>query len=198
MQVIGIAGGVASGKSFVAEQFRQLGAVSLDADKVAHDVLREPEVMTAVRERWGDQVFREDNHVDRAAVAKIVFGPPPDGPTELAFLERLVHPRIGERLRQTIEDLRRTDTRAVLLDAAVMFKAGWNRFCDKIVFVEVPRPLRLQRARQRGWSEADFAAREASQESLDNKREAADVIIDNSGSPDETLVQVRRFWQSLE
>ena len=199
MKIIGILGGVASGKSQVAEQFRLLGAKVLDADQVGHEVLREPEVIQAVRERWGDTVLTENGQVDRSKVAKIVFAAPPTGPQELAFLEQLTHPRIGNRLQAEFVRMRQSrDIEAVILDAPVMLKSGWDRYCHYILFIDVPRNLRLERARKRGWSDANFAAREAAQESLEVKRAAASHVIDNSGSIDETRQQVKSFWQSLD
>lgn len=199
MKIIGILGGVASGKSFVAEQFRRLGAMVLDADQVGHEVLREPEVIQAVRERWGDEVIAENGQINRSAVAKIVFAPPPKGPEELEFLEQLTHPRIGRRLQQEFARARQSrDIEVVILDAPVMLKSGWDRYCDHILFIEAPRNLRLQRARDRGWSDASFTAREAAQESLETKRAAASHILDNSGSLEATRLQVESFWQSLD
>ena len=84
-----------------------------------------------------------------------------------------------------------------MLDAPLLLEAGWDRLCDALVFVEVPRELRLSRALARGWSEEEFAAREVAQESLDLKRSRADAIIDNSGSPEETRRQVERSWRCL-
>ena len=75
-----------------------------------------------------------------------------------------------------------------------MFKAGWDSVCDKIVFVDAPRRQRAERARSRGWSEDDLAAREAAQEALDDKRQRSDCVVDNSGTPEQTLEQVRRLW----
>ncbi|MCA9119722.1 MAG: dephospho-CoA kinase [Planctomycetaceae bacterium] len=199
MKIVGILGGVASGKSLVAEQLRHFGAKVLDADKVGHQVLLEPEVIQAVRERWGDVVFGEDGQINRSQVAKIVFTQTADGREQLSFLEQLTHPRIGKKLREEIDrTLQEDDTRVLILDAPVMLKAGWDRLCDYIVFVDVPHDIRLNRAKTRGWRDEDFAAREAAQESLDAKRAAATNIIDNSGSIESTLRQVESFWQSLD
>ncbi len=199
MLVIGVVGGVASGKSLVSEHLQQLGAEVLDADRAGHEVLREPDIERALRDQWGDVVFGDDGRISRAAVAKIVFDEPPEGPQQLAYLEQITHPRIEEKLRKRKAELAQSgDVKAVVLDAALMFEAGWNRFCNKIVFVQTPRESRLARARQRGWSEAEFAAREAAQESLENKRSCADWIIDNSGAPEHTFAQVQRFWLSLD
>jgi dephospho-CoA kinase len=197
MRVIGILGGVASGKSLVAKQLQELGAWVLDADRAGHEVLEEPEVRQALRGRWGEEVFHSWGEVDRAAIARIVFGPPPRGPRELSFLEQLTHPRIGARLRRQADDARRQGATAVVLDAALMLEAGWDDQCDTILFVAAPRSVRLQRARQRGWSEEQFAAREAAQKSLEDKRQRADQTIDNSGTAEQTAEQVCRIWQSL-
>lgn len=198
MILIGVAGGVASGKSLVSEQLASLGAEIFDADRAGHEVLREPEVKDAIRLRWGDDVFTAAGEVDRSKVAEIVFAPPPSGPEELTYLEQLTHPRIGQRLQDRMAELGSCDrVVAVVLDAPVMFKAGWDRMCDKILFIDAPRELRLARAKSRGWSEMDFEAREATQESLDVKRGRADAVIDNSSSPEHTYLQVKRCWRSL-
>jgi dephospho-CoA kinase len=196
--VIGLLGGIASGKSLVARAFEELGAAVLDADAAGHEVLRQDEVKRAVRSRWGKSVFGPEGEIDRAALAKIVFDPSPTGRDALQYLEQLTHPRIGQRLKQEAEALAAAGKhKALVLDAPVMLEAGWHTLCSQIVFVDAPREVRLSRALARGWTEADFTAREAAQESLDVKRRHADVIIDNSGSAEFTQAQVRRLWHSL-
>jgi dephospho-CoA kinase len=195
--VIGLLGGVASGKSFVAGQLVNLGAVLLDADRAGHDVLREAEVKAALRQRWGEGVFGADGEIDRRAVSRIVFAPSPAGPPELEFLEQVTHPRITERLRRQMAEAAAAGAPAVALDAAVMLRGGWDRLCDTVWFVDAPRAARIERAGQRGWSEAQFAAREAAQESLEEKRRRAAAMIDNSGSPRETARQVRALWEQM-
>lgn len=198
MIVIGVVGGVASGKSLVSDHLRRLGAALLDADRAGHEVLRELEVMAAARKRWGDGIFGPDGQIDRRQLAQIVFAPAPRGPDELACLERLTHPRITARLRGQMEELQRQgDCPAVVLDAALLFEAGWDALCDTIVYVDAPRELRLARARQRGWSDAEFAARETAHGQLEDKRKRAHVIVDNSLSPEHTYQQLRQIWRSL-
>jgi dephospho-CoA kinase len=192
--VIGLVGGVASGKSLVASQLADLGAGRLDADGAGHEVLRETEVEQAARRRWGERVFDVQGRIDRSALAKIVFAPPPDGPAELHFLEQLTHPRIGARLRDQAHRLVRSGHKALVLDAAVMDKAGWDAMCDKILFIDAPRTVRLERALARGWTERQFDAREAAQASLEARRARSDQVIDNSGTPSHTQIQVERFW----
>ena len=198
MKILGLLGGVASGKSLVARQLTELGAVVLDADRAGHEALRLPSVEAAARQRWGDAIFGLDGHVNRARLAKIVFAPPPEGLRERKYLESLTHPEIGRRLAAEAEaEAKKTDCPLIVLDAALILEAGWYKLCDCFAFVEVPREIRLVRASQRGWTEEDFLAREAAQESLESKRAHADVIIDNSGSAEHTKAQVQRLWRLL-
>lgn len=195
MRVIGLLGGIASGKSLVAQQLEALGALRLDADRVGHEVLLDPQVEQAVRQRWGADVFDGDGRVDRRKLAAIVFAPPPEGPQHLADLEKLTHPRIAARLQAQIAA---ATAPVVVLDAAVMLKGGWDKLCDEIWFVDTPRDQRIARARQyRGWTEQEFSDRENAQEPIDLKRKRADRIIDNSGSPEQVQAQVARLWQTL-
>ena len=197
-KIIGLAGGVASGKSLVAEQFAARGAAVIDADRVGHEVLRDPQVRQLARQRWGESIFDPDGHVNRRALAQIVFASAPDGPRELAYLEQLTHGRIEQIVRQRIERLlEQPALAAVVLDAPLMFKAGWTAFCDKIVYVDAPREMRAARARSRGWSEEEFARREAAQQSLEEKCKHADFVIDNSGPPEALKAQVDSAWTAL-
>lgn len=197
MKIIGLIGGVASGKSLVAEQFRRLGAEVLDADRVGHDVLRLPDVRDAIRKHFGDNVFGADGEVDRKALGSIVFAPPPSGPDELAVLEQLTHPEIRRRLRLKVDQLAANGVIATVLDAPVMLKTGWDKFCDVVIYIDAPDEIRRRRAQSRRWTREEFQAREAAQESLDSKRQRADFVVDNSGSEEYTQQQIERIWRSL-
>lgn len=196
-RIVGILGGVASGKSFVAKCLEELGAGRLDADKAGHEVLTRPEVIAKLREHWGDAVVDEAGQIARPAVAKIVFARTPEASRELAFLEQITHPLIGALLQKRIEGFAESCVRLLVLDAPVMLKAGWDRFCDTILFVDVPTAERLRRAQSRGWTEAEFHAREAMQESVEIKRRAADFVVDNAGEPEATKSQITRLWPLL-
>lgn len=196
-KVVGIVGGVASGKSFVAKKFQKLGAGVLDADRAGHEVLRVPEIILAARDRWGDKILGPDGQIDRKALAAIVFASEAKASAELEHLEKLTHPLIATCLEQQLYEYNQAGIPIAVLDAPVLLKAGWDRFCDRIVYVDSPREIRLARAKARGWSQAEFERREAAQESLDAKRDAADVVIDNSGSAEATEAQVASVWQSL-
>ena len=203
MVVIGVTGGIASGKTFVARELGRRGAAVVDADRVGHAVLRTAGIKAALYARWGDAVFRNspvgnEREVDRGAVARRVFAPPPDGPRELAYLEGLTHDAIGARIARRLERLAQsTAVLAAVLDAPVLYKAGWDAYCDQILFVEAPWEVRAARAARRGWSREQLRARQSMQPPLDYQRGRADVVIDNGGPLEQTIEQIEKFWQSL-
>ncbi len=197
MKLIGLLGGIGSGKSTVAEIFRQLGAGILDADKVGHQVLRLPAVRAAIGGRWGQDVIGKDGEVDRKALAKIVFGSHPQSLRELEELERITHPEIRKQLKVQINEMAKQGVQIAILDAPVLLKAGWNNFCDALIFVDAPLEQRQARATARGWTIEEFARREACQESTEEKRRLANFVVDNSQDFRYISSQVERLWQSL-
>ena len=199
MLVIGLAGGIASGKSLVAHCFELLGAIVLDADRFGHEVLEEPDVITSIAAHWGETILR-NGRIDRKALGRIVFDPTQQDASHLERLEQITHPRIQTKIRNRIAELKQTaagesGVPAVVLDAPVMFKAGWDQQCDKIVFVESDISVREERARQRGWSSDELARRESFQTPLDEKRRRSTNTIHNSQSKLATFEQVRDLWQ---
>jgi dephospho-CoA kinase len=197
MHVFGLVGGVASGKSFVAECFRALGAAVLDGDKTGHAVLREPAIVAAIRQRWGEGVLDASGHVNRSAVAKIVFAP--GNQAEKQFLELLTHPRIEARLKRQMDQLQSSaePPKAVVIDAALLFEGGWDKLCERVIFVDAPRDIRLERAVARGWSADQFAAREASQLPIDEKRNRSHIVIRNARTRENLREVVRLTWEQL-
>jgi dephospho-CoA kinase len=197
MKIIGLVGGVASGKSLVAKMLVELGAGMLDADRTGHAVLAEdPEVQRELRKRWGDAVFAADGSVDRSAIARRVFASGGTAELDRRFLEELLHKRIRRRLLQKKDQFAAEGRPAVVLDAPVLLEAGWGPMCDILLMVEVPREIRLERARRRGWSEAEFDRREAAQWTVEDKRREAHFAIANDGSEDELRQAVREFWRN--
>lgn len=191
MKVIGIVGGVASGKSLVTDCLAQLGVAVLNADHLGHEVLRQPEVIAALVDRWGPAVLLDDGQINRSVVARIVFAPGREA--EKQFLESISHPRIAAAMRATLDEWRaKGDVQLAAVDAAIMLETGWSRYCDEIWFVDAPSEIRRQRALQRGWTPEQWVARERSQWPIERKREAATQVIDNSGSAEETCRQVKK------
>ncbi len=195
MLVIGVVGGIASGKSSVARIFGECGGAVLDADVIGHQVLTREDVKREIRAEWGDGVFAPQGEVDRSRLAAVVFQPGVESEVQLQRLETITHPRISAELERQLATLREAGCPAVILDAAVMFKSGWHRLCDKIVFVDVPETMRIARAVARGWNAEQMRQREARQTPLAEKRNWADAVVDNSGSFESTRTQVVRLWQ---
>lgn len=193
MLVIGLAGGIASGKTLVARCFEYFGAAVLNADRMGHEVLRDPEVIAAIVSQWGTSVLT-DGEINRGALGRIVFGSALDDSGPLGILERITHPRIGDRIQQRLTELKRESVPAVVFDAPVMFKAGWDRMCDRIVFVESELAIRQQRASQRGWEPDEIVRRESRQTPIDEKRLHSTDFIDNSKSKTGTIQQAHQLW----
>ena len=195
MLILGLVGGIASGKSVVANILRDMGAIVLDADKAGHAVLREPDVIAALRQRWGDGILDPNGQVSRRAVAKIVFAHGSEA--ERTFLEQLTHPRIEVLLHEELNHIRNSPDPppVVVLDAALLFEAGWDRLCDKILYVDSPRDIRLERAVARGWSTEQFAAREAAQMPLVEKAARSHIVIRNARTLENIREVLRLTWR---
>jgi dephospho-CoA kinase len=198
MKTIGLVGGVASGKSLVAKQFVELGAGLLDADRAGHEVLADdPDVCTAFVARWGPSILAADGSIDRTAVAARVFGDSDQATAERDFLESVLHPRIQVRLDAQRREFAAAGHPAVVLDAPLLLEANWDPQCDVVVMVDADRDTRLARSHLRGWSDAEFARREAAQWPVEKKRAAAHAIIANDGSIDELRAAVRAVWDKF-
>jgi len=196
MKTIGLVGGVASGKSLVAQIFVELGAGLLDADRAGHEVLaNDPEVRQAVVDRWGPSVLAADGSINRSAIAKHVFAADNRADRERQFLESLLHQRIRRRLDAQRAVFAAVGKPAVVLDAPLLLEAAWGPMCNVLVMVDSPRDERLARAVQRGWSSEEFLRRESVQWSVDDKRRQADVLITNDGTLDDLRDAVRDVWE---
>lgn len=178
--VIGLVGGIGSGKSQVAAAFARRGARIIAGDQLAHAALRDADIRARVAARWGADILDGDGEVNRRHLAAIVFA----DADELKALEAIVHPWIRGRIRADLEEARRdAQVPLIVLDAAIMLEAGWNDVCDRLIYIDAPRPARLQRvARQRGWTEKEVVCREQAQLPLTEKAVRADHRLDNSDS----------------
>jgi len=178
--VLGLVGGIGSGKSQVAAAFARRGARIIAGDQLAHAALRDPDIRSRVRERWGDEVIDENGEVNRRRLGAIVFA----DAAELKALETLTHPWIRHHIHAEIEGAcEDSQVPLIVLDAAIMLEAGWNDVCDRLIYIDAPRAVRLQRvARQRGWTEKEVTAREQAQLPLTEKVVRADHVLDNSAS----------------
>ena len=137
------------------------------------------------------------------AVAKRVFAKGEEAAEELAWWESCTHPRITQLLKNRLAELAEQERTSgeeivVVLDAPVMFKAGWDKLCDHLVFIDTPEDMRMDRAlKRKDWDEQQFRDREASQLKIEEKMKLASYVVDNSGSLIKTYEQVQSFWDSL-
>jgi dephospho-CoA kinase len=192
-------GGIGSGKSAVADRLaRYRKTVVIDADRIGHEVLTSETIKNQIRERFGPSVF-DDGEVSRAALAKLVFGDSPDTLANRQQLEAIVHPEIEKRIGRQIEKVRRlAEAEVVVLDAAILLEAGWNKHVDRVVFVDAPYEKRLARVQTtRGWNENDLTLRERSQMPLEQKRATSDWTITNDDSLDDAARQLHECLTEL-
>lgn len=198
--VIGVVGGIGSGKSYVARLLSEhLPVVVVDADAAGHQVLEQEPVKQAICERFGSAVFSEAGDVDRRQLGHIVFGTNEESVQARHDLEAIVHPRIGEILkRQIATAISRPEVIAVVLDAAVLLETGWKELCDAVVFVDVPEDIRRQRViEKRNWTADEFESREANQLPVTEKKELANFVIDNSGTGEDAVAVFRSILQTI-
>lgn len=195
--VIGLVGGIGAGKTLVAAALAKHGGRVIAADPLGHEALEQHDIRDRVAEAFsGRDILTEDGQVDRKKLGQVVF----PSPVERSRLEHLVHPYIEERIR---EEIYKADAdpavQFIVLDAAIMLEAGWDDVCDKLIYVDAPRPVRLARVQsQRGWTDQELANREAVQMPNNKKKERADSVIDNGGPAEATTRQVEELVKRWE
>ncbi|MCS7159843.1 MAG: dephospho-CoA kinase [Gemmatales bacterium] len=197
--ILGLIGGIGSGKSFVARLLAQRGGYVIEADRLGHEALRQPHIRQRIVEHFGPQVLDAQGEIDRTQLAGLVFAKP----DQRQVLEALVHPYITQRIHEAIDRAQADpSTRFIVLDAALLVETGWHRLCDKILFVDAPSQLRQTRTQQsRGWSAEEWRLREANQWPLDQKRTFAHAVLDNSGDEENLRHQLKTLladWISHE
>lgn len=187
--VIGLAGGIGSGKSFVARLFSELGCAVIDSDAQVRSIYEDPSVKQTLRGWWGDEILLPDGSVNRRAVAERIFNDADDR----RRLEGLLYPLVARQRRQKMQEFSQNQrVVAFVWDTPLLFEAGLNSECDAVVFVEAPAELRFERlVRDRGWDGAELRQRENLQWPLDRKREISDYIVRNAADAGEARRQVR-------
>jgi len=194
MKVLGIIGGIGSGKSTVSALFQKLGAAVINADEIGHHVLLLPQIKKAALKRWGNTILGTDGNIDRRKLAAIVFA----NKEELAYLQSLTHPLIAEEVERLRKEYEQAGSQLCLLDAPLLLESGWEQSVDLIVFVSVPDEVRWQRIQNRGWSKAEWQQREAAQLSVEQKQQSADLILDNSGDTEHLHRQVEKLVRGMQ
>ena len=193
--LIGIIGGIASGKSTVAAEFEKLGCAVIDADVIVHELLREDRVRDEVVQLFGPGVLNACGELDRKRLATIVFA----DTRRLSALNKLVHPRVLQRTEELIAQYNKdSHTKAIVLDMPLLVEVGWADRCDRVIFVECDRRRRVERARTKGlMDDREMEIRENSQISLDKKAGLADDIVDNNSDFSTLVRQIKEIFSEI-
>lgn len=194
MLVVGLTGGIGSGKSTVAALLAERGAVVVDADRLAREAVAVgTEGFRAVVDRFGPDVIAGDGGLDRKALAGVVFG----DPEALADLNGIVHPLVRAAIAAQVAELAGTDA-VVVLEIPLLVESGRSYGASKVIVVDCPEEVAVRRLVEgRGMDEADARRRMAAQVSRAERLAAADVVIDNSGSVADLGRQVDTLWADL-
>jgi dephospho-CoA kinase len=198
---IGLTGGIASGKSLVSQIFTELGAHTIDADQIAHELMRPGEpVYEQVVQSFGNEILNPDKTVNRAKLAELAFD---KRRPRIYELNRIVHPGVIQSYEKWMEDIRQHEPDAiVILEAALVLEAGLRRRFDRIVVVTCKPQQRAERWAQRFNLDLETAKTEVTRRIMaqapdEAKIQAADYVIDNSGSVEETRKQVQKVYDAL-
>ena len=196
MKVIGLTGGIGSGKSTVSRILAELGAVLIDADTVGHEAYQPgTETWKEVVAAFGQEVVAADGSIDRKKLGAIVFG-------DTAALERLngiMYPRMHEMMADRIEEYRRQGVKVVVLEAAILLEAGWVSLVDEVWLTVASESAVVERAKERtGLPEEQIRSRIHSQLSNEERKKRASVVISNDGSLDELRAKVEELWEGLQ
>jgi len=196
MQVIALTGGIAAGKSTIARRLAELGAIHIDADQLAREVVAPGTPgLSAVVDRFGADVLGPDGSLDRPRLGAIVFA----DPVALADLNAIVHPAVRDLTRRRIAEAAERDPDAIVVyDVPLLAEVDAPRPFDLVVVAEAPADVRVDRlVHLRGMRRADALARLANQASDDERRRLADVVIDTGGSEEHTIAQVDDLWRRV-
>ena len=192
IKVIGIAGGIASGKSTIAEMLESLGADIIDADKICHRLINTKDIACKITKRWGDHMLDNHGKVKRHMLAEIVFSER----EEVSALNSIIHPKAIKEIKSRVAKLQvEAATKAIVIDAALVVESNLIDICDIMLFVDTKKntcKTRVQNSRK--WPLDEITKREKFQGLLQQKREIADVVINNNHSKEDTLYQVKDFW----
>jgi len=192
IKVIGIAGGIASGKSTIAEMLESLGADIIDADKICHRLINTKDIACKITKRWGDHILDDHGKVKRHMLAEIVFSER----EEVSALNSIIHPKAIKEIKSRVAKLQaEAATKAIVLDAALVVESNLIDICDIMLFVDTKKNRCKTRVHNsRKWPLDEITKREKFQGLLQQKREIADVVINNNHSKEDTLYQVKDFW----
>lgn len=193
MKIIGLTGSFGTGKTFVASIFRSLGAKVIDADRIAHGVIRKgkPEYNRIVKS-FGKEILNEKKEIDRAKLGAVVFS----NAALLRELNRIVHPSVIKEIRRSIRTAGKKDI--VVIDAPLLIEASLDKFIDKLIVVKCQKRRQIERCREKFClQKKEILRRIESQIPLKKKMKMADLVIDNSLTRSRTREQARKAWRVM-
>ena len=192
---IGLTGGIASGKSVAGNILRDLGAPVIDCDKLAREVIEPGRPANELLCRaFGAEYFDSKGRLDRVKLARLIF----DDEYKRQQLEAIIHPAVQQAVEEQLAALERSGALAAIIDIPLLFEVGWQNIVDEVWLVWVPPVIQRQRLSERdGFNETEINGRLKAQDSLDDKRQLVDVVIDNSGSFDSTKNQLTIAWRAI-
>lgn len=188
-KLIGIMGGIGSGKSTAARILSESGATVIDADQIGHEILKREGIKDQLRVIWETDIWTSDGEVDRKRLGQIVFG----DPSMMKKLTSIVHPPLLEEFQRQIDKTHGF----VVVDAALLEEFGLSGDCDHLLFLDVSDESRLARCAKRGWDKEELQRREGFQTKLQDKKNKANIIIDNNGPVELLRRQLQDFWEQV-
>jgi len=194
MLVIGLTGGIGTGKSKIARLLQSLGAVVINADQVGHEAYApDSESWHEVVNTFGKDILQPSGEIDRRALGAIVFA----DPQQLAMLNGIMHPRMARMVADRIQVLREEGVQVVVVEAALLFEAGWDTLVDEVWVAESPVETVIERLQARsGMDEKEVRKRIDSQMGRSERLERADLVVDNSGDVDTLETTVKELWDT--
>ena len=192
-RVIGLTGGIASGKSTMAKFFRDKGAAVISADAIAFALARPKQILYRLYvEHFGEGILQADGTLDRRAIGQLVFG----NEAEKKWLDETSHPILERAMLRQIKVKQAKNFPVIILDVPLLFEAGWDKMTEENCLVFVDEATQLARLmRRNGYTEAEARGRIAAQMPLSEKKKRADTFIDNNGSLEESFVQAEKLWK---
>jgi dephospho-CoA kinase len=192
--IIGILGGIGSGKSTVAAEFAKLGCKVIDADKIAHEMLDRETVKEEIAGLFGEAILDSSGRIEHKKLAGVVFA----SGDKLASLNRVIHPLVLARAEELIEQYnQQNQVKAIVLDMPLLVEVGWDRRCDRLIFVDCEQKTRAERAKKQDFDKNHIKIREKFQISLDNKAALADNTIENNSDSSAMVRQVADIFSDI-
>ena len=192
--IIGILGGICSGKSTVAREFAKLGCKVIDADKIAHELLDRKAIKEKITKLFGKGILDSEGNIEHKKLAGVVF----KDSGKLALLNEIIHPLVLKRVEELIDKYNgQNQVKAIVLDMPLLAEIGWTERCDKLIFVNCRQKIRAERAKKLGFDKNQLKIRENFQISLDKKRGLADNTVENNSDFSAMVRQVADIFSEI-